>query len=732
LKASTFHSRKASWGRTRYPEPEFFCLAAVFALIFLRFFLLVFIEGPLDKPQLFHLYMGAWCSFPILGWLAVEGLERLRQRGRAGILIFYPLALLLNAAFLMLFFSPVGWEKADGLWLAALWILIQLLVWKGSFFPAWPRALSWITAGLFAVWSAWLFLIPRPPEFPLSWHPLWFLPVLLLFYGGLWSGPGNRWQSRRVAWIFGGAALALVFLSVVHPTFSFNFESYTYYLGPLADLQNGKSLLHDVNAIYGVFVFYFLDPFFRLLPLGFRSLCLVLSVLLIIHYFIFYFIARRLLPSAWAFLALLLFLALSCYLTLGAVTDSPSTSPLRFGSIDVLLLLVLARNRHPAWIGTLLVLEALVAGLFFWWSYEVCVYTLPAYAGLIFYEAWLGRRQTGTRSSARPWPRLLWLLAGIGFWGLWLYGDIFIHSGAWPQWSDYFSYIHLYEEGFFMLPLPAWGAWWIPIGVLYFSFWALLARVLPPVRSPVPPHLNAAALLTFYGILQFFYYLGRSDPNNLLHICMPALLLVFYWAFHLGPGPKPRGATPLSLLLVGFTLALILVCFSASWVPLAGKLYEKWPRMKEFPSRLVLALHDEPREDGFALAAKAVMEKYSGPKNRLVYFFGGQDIQVALYDGVSKVYPFDDPNEAEVSPEICAKILRFDPGLKRGDFFYWFPGLFDYRYTVEFMGNKRIVQSGLESRLLAILLARYRVDTVESLDGIRACRVEGVRPGTPP
>src|ERR1700722_10780690 len=214
--AFPFHSPKASRERTGYPEPEFFCLAAVFALIFLRFFLLVIIEGPLDKPQLFHLYMAAWCFFPILGWLAVEGLERLRQRVRARIRIFYSLALLLNAAFLMLFFSPVGWEKADGLWLAALWILLQLLVWRGSFVPAWPRFFSWITAGLFAAWSTWLFLIPYPPEFPLSWHPLWFLPVLLLFCGGLWSGPGDRWESRGNAWIFGAAALALVFLSVVH------------------------------------------------------------------------------------------------------------------------------------------------------------------------------------------------------------------------------------------------------------------------------------------------------------------------------------------------------------------------------------------------------------------------------------------------------------------------------------------------------------------------------------
>jgi hypothetical protein len=154
--------------------------------------------------------------------------------------------------------------------------------------------------------------------------------------------------------------------------------------------------------------------------------------------------------------------------------------------------------------------------------------------------------------------------------------------------------------------------------------------------------------------------------------------------------------------------------------------------MREFPSRLVFALQDEPRDDGFALAAKAVMEKYSGPKNHLAYFFGGQDIKVALYDRVSKTYPYGDPNQAEISPEICAKVLRFDPGLKRGDFFYWSPELFDYRYTVEFMGQKRIVQSGLESKLLTILLARYRVKTVELMDGIRACRVEGVRSGTAP
>src|SRR6185503_5452113 len=99
-------------------------------------------------------------------------------------------------------------------------------------------------------------------------------------------------------------------------------------------------------------------------------------------------------------------------------------------------------------------------------------------------------------------------------------------------WSYYFDYVFLFQGGVGSLPVPIVGYWWIILGILYFSFFTVLALWFRAKKTSTPD-LNAVAFLTFYGILQFLYFFFRAHPNNLWHISMPSALLVLYWLYTL-------------------------------------------------------------------------------------------------------------------------------------------------------------------------------------------------------
>src|SRR6185295_139330 len=100
----------------------------------------------------------------------------------------------------------------------------------------------------------------------------------------------------------------------------------------------GKSLMVDINAQYGILVFYFLKLFFNFLPVGFTSLSFVITFLIIAQYCLFYFILRQLFRSEiYSFFFLLVLILINHFASVGWATVVPSVGPLRFGFIYTLM-----------------------------------------------------------------------------------------------------------------------------------------------------------------------------------------------------------------------------------------------------------------------------------------------------------------------------------------------------------------------------------------------------------
>ncbi len=488
-----------------------------------------------------------------MGVLFAYSLDFLCRKIEASIEVFYPCVIFLNFVLSLMVLHPGLWNSslmdllADfSVFQVCAFGIAKIMKGKEVF---WVRIkekkiLFWLMVSVFLAWILSLPLNWRqvmPPQTASGW--VFYAGIYWLFYfvTNRYSviPPPSAPNSETSIWKTGkglalyGLIFLLIFCLVIDPKFGMDRANVSFYLGPLADLAKGKSLLVNINSQYGILVFYFLSFFFNLMPLGYTSFTLFGELLIVFQFLIIYFIVRKLFQiEIYSFLCLIMLILINFCLTKVNFPDYyPSVGPLRFGFIYLLMALVVLRNRNSIWEKRILILESgLVASAFFW-SFEVCIYTVPAYLALTAYESILFQGGRINLNVSRLGSCLVLVLEWMCLIGFFLYVDIWRRSHEWPHWSYYFDYLKTYREGLSMLPMPGLGAWWMIIGVLYFSAFMILGFFFSQGKKHQPKDLNVIALLNFYGITQFLYYLYRSHPNNLLHISMPALLIVFYW-FH--------------------------------------------------------------------------------------------------------------------------------------------------------------------------------------------------------
>lgn len=543
---------------------------------------------------------------------------------------------------------------------------------------------------------------------------------------------GKTWALGKIRipqWLpLYGAVFLLISYLVIDPFFPYTRYHYTYYLGPLADLLNGKSLLANINAQYGVLVFYFLGAIFHLLPLGYTSFAWVITLLIAAQYCVFYFFVRRLFRSGlYSFLCLLALLLVNHFAQNPRPTGAPSAGPLRFGFIYILMALVLLRNQYLARRNLILWLESLVMGVAFFWSYEVCFYTLPPYLAFTLFDTARFGKQLGVDGKALG-GRILMLGTCVLLVGGALYTDVFLRTGGLPHWSYYLDYIFLYKGGFGSLDRPSMDYWCLIAGTLYFSLFALFAITLNRKDGkPLPENFNVVALATFYGIFQFLYFVYRAHPNNLFHVSMPSILLFAYWLNYLRS--QTPSFVPAAARKIIFGLAVVFIgIYLQVLLPTAiAKIKEQTTTLPEFWNRILEASRDLPRDDQFALEAGDLMQKYSRDKKYLPYFFGekatGDEVdygfEVSMYAHRSKVYPYNDLSQADICPPAVQRVMDFNPGLQKGDYLYYRP---PSPLDTEDGTEDKI---HFEKDLVAGLFKRYDLKLVERKNEIEVYQVQG-------
>ncbi len=302
-----------------------------------------------------------------------------------------------------------------------------------------------------------------------------------------------------------------------------------FYLGPVNEVLAGRSMLVDVNCIYGVGVIYFLAATFKLLHLKphyapFTALLVTLTTTQIV---MLYWITRRIFRSRP-----LTVQCLVAVVILGRIgfyhADNigyPSVGPLRFGLPLLVLAAGFLRRIQPssgwpwAWI------EAGLVGAAATWSTETFVYTLSAYGFSTLAEAWALRGSPSDfarrclRGALRPMVAIAAALTGLTLLTL-------LRSGGLPHLGNYLVYMTLYSGAFVKWDLAVWTPWILIPSTTCLSMLATAFRI--HARRDLDAGSFFVAGLTGAAAAEFSYFIMRSHPNNLTHLATPVVIILFY------------------------------------------------------------------------------------------------------------------------------------------------------------------------------------------------------------
>jgi hypothetical protein len=271
-----------------YERFWFLFLAGTYTLITFSLFL-NFHKNYETKSDDFNFYILGWAFFVPLGIIMAQLAEKLHQDFLKRIPSFSLVSVFSNFSFLLYLLCPATWTSQSGWTELGEFLLLQcciIFVFKSiqlsgrtmSLFL--EKSLMVLMVSFLAIWVLSL----APPSFAffengsvLNW--LFSCLVVLLIYYALF------YRTRKVKksildqvrtsffiteFFFYLSVLFLIIILVIDPNFGFDQYHYAFFLGPLADFENGKSFLVNINSQYGIFVFYFLSVFFKVFRLGIK------------------------------------------------------------------------------------------------------------------------------------------------------------------------------------------------------------------------------------------------------------------------------------------------------------------------------------------------------------------------------------------------------------------------------------------------------------------------------
>lgn len=464
---------------------------------------------------------------------------------------------------------------------ASLTLLITLIVLRVA-----AEATLWLPSGRIALTQL---LTSRPAEE--RWLASAVIGALMLMIGALAFMPRVDLHADRVGvallaavtvgWVAGrswassgtlrhaidAAAVLLVALAVMElvPPDLITIDNGNYFLGPTNDVLNGHAMLVGSFSQYGVGMYDALAGFFLIFPLGYGVFTLLLIVLTALVFAAIYAIVR--IATRSQLLGVLCIVVAVTLYEFGQpdfYTAFPSTGDLRFGLpwLVILVAVLGAQAGKPRVSRRLNAAVIVLVGLASIWSGETGVYCLGAACAMACLDAATMAAPAATRVRSAA-SRVARLGAAYAL-GILLFTLVTrLAAGHWPNWGVYLDFIRLYTSGGEgAQEITAWSPG-LAIGAEYaVSVAVLIGLVLmrPDTVRARPDAFRAAAGVSAMGALVYTYFLGRSNPINLIHISPPAVTLAFVWLGIVAPAfGARRVARGLAVGLIVFVGGLIVI-----------------------------------------------------------------------------------------------------------------------------------------------------------------------------
>ena len=639
-------------------------------------------EGISEKEES-RIYIYASVLVPAFGLLYSFAMDRVKRRFFETHQLFYPLLGLAHAAFWARWVHrlrdayPVPLPKGAVIDVSPLfhtlineWLIgnVALLViavatrsrWLGG--SARPRLVRGIDR-LVPLIVAYA-LLPFASPLPVPKHYLYLLGlagIASLLHGELARFP----RETKARYAFDALVIVAMILLVLDPAMDVDVYHHNFYLGPVAAVRAGRSMLVDVNCQYGVGVIYFIafvfDRGYAHVPPSVVGFAVIITALAIVQYTVIYATLRSITRSVpLSALVLALMILVPRFEQIGYPTSYPSTGALRFLAGYLLLGCFALRGRFPSQRFAIYGLEALVVGASSIWSFESFVYVFAAYLASLVYETAHSRRgELLSDLEARLTPTFL----AVTMFHASLLFITRSRSGEWPHWSRYLDYIRLYStQEFGALPVEPWTPWLPIVGVYMLTVIALAYRRITLGRADFKPEHGVVFSMSSLGIAQFTYFVGRSHLNNLFHIAVPAFFVAGYWFITAAKKtPHASDAFRRSLVFVCYGLATFLALSAVPDV------------MKKFDHTLlsyVMNDRDWPKPvPSFRATDAEQLIRHYAPTSRRVAFFTSSDaeIETFLLTKRTSVWPRSNPIQDELIEEAKTRIFGARTGLKVGD-----------------------------------------------------------------
>lgn len=431
-----------------------------------------------------------------------------------------------------------------------------------------------------------LTLLSRPDQADTNWNSL--------------LGGGTNLPVGRVVYRSGGAmrrlgagvAMVAILLLMLNTRMPVDIHHQSFFLMPVVDLINGKSLLADINAQYGVGVHYVIGVLFLWNPLliSFPAFTFVTNLVeLALATGLFVIVGR---VSRWSAPNILLLGAAMALHRFGSMTipsTHASTGAIRFGLGWLAIACLTSRRlrRHPRTGAACL---GAVAGLASVHSLEAFIYTAVVVACGLGME-WVRYRISGEARDATPShglmdarvalvPSVLAVGVGIAGFHVALLLDVVRRSGRLPDWRHYTQYLSVYGGGFGFSPPDVRSPWLPMFLVCAITFIVIAAQWASRLTEAVDADADAdpdvarvaetVILTAAYGMLQFSYFAFRSHPNNLYHLMYPVAIIAVYWLHRLrtrGSGVWDGAMMP---VVAGAVVAVSVVLARGASVALAS------------------------------------------------------------------------------------------------------------------------------------------------------------------
>jgi hypothetical protein len=445
-----------------------------------------------------------------------------------------------------------------------------------------------------------------------------------------------------------------------------------FYLAPANDVLHGKALLVDSASQYGVGSIYLLSAWFKLAPIGYGTLAILIGLLTAVQYVVAWAIMRvagcgRLLAALGAFAALAVTL-------LGSLTNPgffPSFSALRFLLPFAAGLLGLRAASGPS--GNPLSAPVLaVTAVASIWSIETFVYTLATVTALAAVDA--ATRAPSLRVGVRLFARGLVLVgivcvtAHVAF----ALGTRIL-AGDWPDWGWYLSYFGTYSvQGYQSLPVQAWSTGFFVAGFYVTSVAGLITLLAgaPDTARRERLALLAIAAITAAGIGMLTYWVARSVDSTLTTLSFPAVVTAVIWlGLLLRLSTAQRGARILAVAVSTWISALVIV---AGW-SITERNWDRSALAHLLPGGDSLSgdlerLWDSPPMDPRAPEAQRLIEtRFPHTDSALVMIEPDLGVEALIRSRRTNLLPIGDPTEDSIAiehslPLVMEGVRDLQPG----------------------------------------------------------------------